>query len=62
MFRYFCDQCTKSFNKKVNLRYHIEFVHEGKGLQCELCDYRTLFNGEMENHMEVKHPDKASGE
>ena len=60
-FRYFCDQCTKSFSKNTSLLNHIKYVHEGKGIQCDLCDFRTLFSRDMENHMEIKHPDTVEG-
>ena len=39
----------------MNLKYHIEYRHEGKGLRCEHCDFKSMFNVDLQKHIESKH-------
>ena len=56
-----CDKCDKSFARKVLLKKHIDFVHEGiLNYKCELCtkafeSASTLKRHIMSVHERVKH-------
>ena len=50
-----CDKCPFKGKTQENLQSHILWIHEGKGLQCELCDYRPTQKSAMTKHMELKH-------
>ena len=60
--RHFCDKCPKSFTKKSDLRDHLRFKHGNAGLKCAHCDYRCLYNADMQMHMEVKHLDRVDSQ
>ena len=45
-----CNKCDKSFSKLLNLKNHIQVVHEGKKLfPCKLCDKSCLTNAFLKN-------------
>jgi RNase P subunit RPR2 len=52
----FCSLCSKGFNNKYALRYHIKQVHEKTTrVTCELCG-RQLYNKYvMKRHLKISH-------
>ena len=38
-----------------DLLRHILWIHEGKGPQCKLCDYRPPLKSSMTKHIELIH-------
>ena len=52
-----CPKCDKIFNKKVNLKQHIEWSHEGKtAIICNFCGVRYTSAHGLKKHMKAKHP------
>ena len=50
-----CDKCPFKGKTQGDLQRHILWIHEGKGLQCELCDYRPTQKSAMTKHIELIH-------
>ncbi|XP_069075530.1 zinc finger protein 516 isoform X1 [Pleurodeles waltl] len=60
---YVCTFCKSKFDKKKNLELHILQVH--KPYKCRLCNYMTLREETLLNHIEKEHittPNSASGD
>jgi len=50
---YFCFLCDeKPFATKFEYKHHQKLEHQGKEVQCHLCDFKTLKYGKMEAHVE----------
>ena len=47
------------FNKikksKINLKHHVESIHEGKHFQCDQCEYEVGTRGGLWHHVKSKH-------
>ena len=54
-----CVKCNRCFSQKVNLKRHIESVHEGikplKCHKCDICDYKTAKKTDLKRHIESVH-------
>ena len=50
-----CDKCPFKGKTQGDLQRHILWIHEGKGPQCELCDYRPTQKSAMTKHIELIH-------
>uniref|UniRef100_A0A182JY45 Transcription factor grauzone n=1 Tax=Anopheles christyi TaxID=43041 RepID=A0A182JY45_9DIPT len=58
-----CDQCSKWFDSKVNLRNHIKGVHDGAGpMQCDECQHVSPNRRALANHKLRAHGRKQSFE
>ena len=42
-------------SKKIDLKYHIGFVHGNSGLQCEHCEFTARYETQMDRHLFEKH-------
>ena len=42
-------------SKHINLRYHIQSVHEGLIYACDQCDYRARTKGSLKKHIQSVH-------
>ena len=55
-----CDQCTKSFPQKLNLKRHFWRTHKKKGIvpefECVECDQSFALKVGLEKHIELFHP------
>ena len=50
-----CDKCPFKGKTQRDLQRHIFWIHEGKGPQCGLCDYRPTQKSSMTKHIELIH-------
>ena len=50
-----CDKCQFKGKTKGDLQRHIHSIHEGKGPQCGLCDYRPIQKLSMTKRIELIH-------
>ena len=49
-------KCPKCDAKVYNLKSHMDHLHNEKFLfQCKLCEFKTVWNGNLTQHMESKH-------
>jgi uncharacterized Zn-finger protein len=51
---YECEQCSKRFEFKVNLRGHIKYLHE-KPYKCEICLMKFGKKSELTAHDKKVH-------
>ena len=54
-FLTWCDKCPFKGKTRGDLQRHILWIHEGKGPQCGLCDYRPTQKSAMTKHIELIH-------
>ena len=53
--RYQCSYCCYIASKKGTLKNHLQFIHEGKGEDCPICDTKHATKHHLEIHIEAKH-------
>ena len=51
-----CDLCGKTYQYRAALRSHKAIVHEGKRIECQLCDKIYTDTGSLKKHMRKFHP------
>lgn len=52
---YSCQLCTCSFLSQLTLRQHINDLHCRPSKKCSDCDFETVHDGVMNQHMQDKH-------
>ena len=58
-----CDNCNFAVNSKSKLQIHVQTVHKQMcvdvprivSIQCELCDYKCMYNIQLKKHMKTYH-------
>ena len=51
-----CDLCNKTYFKKIDLKKHKQFVHEGlKNFKCDLCDKFLIDKSSLKRHISNLH-------
>ena len=51
-----CDICEKSYPWRINLKRHIQMIHERIiKFKCELCDYGNYEGRKVKIHLRQKH-------
>ena len=50
-----CPKCESSFNRKSNLKAHVESIHENKWHKCPHCDHISGQKSNLKNHIESIH-------
>ena len=53
--KYECDQCDKSYSRKMGLSLHIQSLHEGVKYCCDQCDYQSSYKGALRRHIQSIH-------
>ena len=53
--RYPCDQCDFSATRKLDLKVHVERIHEGVRYPCDQCEYVATTRRNLKAHIECKH-------
>ena len=54
---YICNTCGVRFAILSRLKEHVANVHEKKKpFKCSLCDYGCFYKGNMNKHINLKHP------
>ena len=53
-----CQECSKSFLKKSNLKEHIGRVHKGVKFKCDQCSKSYTTKGSLKSHISKKHTKK----
>lgn len=56
----FCDLCTKIVFSRFAIIKHLK-IHKKKSFECNICDYKTSFKGNLDNH-KLKHAVKVECE
>ena len=59
-FLRWCNKCPFKGKTQGDLQRHILWIHEGKGPQCGLCDYRPTQKLVMKKHIELIHGNKLN--
>ena len=53
---YNCDSCEKSFTQAVNLKKHIQTIHEGqRNYKCDSCEKTFTQLGNLKTHIKRIH-------
>ena len=52
--RYMCSLCGKGYNTSSGLKSHME-AHEGKTVDCPICNCKLSKMSNMKRHMKLKH-------
>ena len=53
--KYPCDSCGKSYYTKSGLTDHVNFIHEGKRLKCNICRINVTTNYSLKIHIQSQH-------
>ena len=55
--KYTCEECNKSYKRPIELKYHIDTVHEGivKLHQCGYCEKTFARPYKLKNHIKKMH-------
>ena len=53
--RHYCEYCEVSYAQERNLRAHTIQAHKGDNLPRDQCDFTTMRNEGLNNHVQCKH-------
>ena len=54
-----CNECTKTFRLKGQLKKHERQVHEKKNVTCEICNKSFVSQGQLKRHTTSNHSDTS---
>ena len=53
--KYQCQECDYKASQSINLRTHVEAIHEGVRYSCDQCGYKATTAGNLKTHIDSIH-------